>query len=126
MTRLIALGSIALVATASATAAPLKERVFGKATASGDYAIAIASGNVDRPRAILVRVTATPRQTVGVNWTVVCSKGFGAGSKSGAFKARAPVTRPVKLPMRQPDNCTASAGGSLDGSGRVVVSLIGR
>jgi hypothetical protein len=99
-------------------------RTIGKASASGDYAIALASGQAKRPAAIYARITSRPPQSVSGHWTMVCGKGFGAGSKSGSFKGRSPVQRRLRMPMSRPDNCTVSASGSLDRSGRIVVTLL--
>jgi len=103
-----------------------KDRVIGRAASSGDYAVTLASGNAKKPKQIKVTVTSSPLQKVSGNWTMVCSKGFGAGSKSGSFSARAPVTRRLRFPMRAPDSCTVSASGHLSGSGRIVVVLRAR
>jgi hypothetical protein len=93
-------------------------------TASGDFATTIASGTVEHPRSIRVRVTASPTQRVTGNWTLVCSKGVGAGSKQGQFSGRTPLTRRMKLPMAGPDSCTVAAGGSLDRGGRIRVTIL--
>jgi hypothetical protein len=119
----IAAVALALLIVGAATGAG-QLRVIGKASASGDYAIAIASGRAKRPAAIYARVTSRPLQTISGHWTVVCSKGFGAGSKSGSFKGRSPIQRRLRLPMARPDDCTVSTSGSLNRSGRVVVTLL--
>ena len=98
----------------------------GRASAAGDYAIAIASANVRRPVAVAVRVLSRPRQRVSGNWTIVCSKGFGAGSKSGRFSGRTPLTRLMRLPMRRPSDCTAAASAQLDRSGSLKVRILKR
>jgi hypothetical protein len=111
-----------LATTFTATA---EARVIGRASASGDYATAVASGSVENPSSIRVRVIASRRQGISVYWSVVCSKGFGAGSKSGQFERRTRrVTRRLRLPMRDPDDCTVSASGSLDRGGRIRVLLL--
>jgi hypothetical protein len=117
-----------LIATLSAgiVAVPaygVATKVIGTAKAAGDSATAIASGSVDNPRAITVTVLATPRQKVDGDWTVVCSKGFGAGSKSGQFSGMAPLTRKIKLPMSRPDHCDAAGLGSLSSGGKLRVIL---
>jgi hypothetical protein len=111
---------LSLAAQASSTTS----RVIGRSSASGDYAVTIASGTTKRPLAIKMRVLARPNQHVSVNWTLVCTKGFGAGSKSGSFSSGTPVTRAVRFPMRHPASCTVSAGAQLKRSGRVTVILI--
>jgi hypothetical protein len=120
-----AIAAIGIALVAAGTAAGVANlRVIGKASASGDYAIAIASGNAKRPTAIYARVTSRPAQSVSAHWTLVCSKGFGAGSKSGSFKGRSAIQRRLRMPMTRPDNCTVSASGSLNRSGRIVVTLL--
>lgn len=85
--------------------------------------MALASGSATNPSSLYVKVSATPRQNVSVYWSMVCSKGFGAGSKDGDFTARTTVKRKMRMPMRNPDDCTVSASGQLDGSGRIKVQL---
>jgi hypothetical protein len=98
-----------------------------RAVARGDYAIAVAGGDVDRPRRIWVRVKADPNQRVDVSWTVVCSRGYGAGSRDGDFSAVTPFTRRLAMPYRRPDGCTVSAAASLSGRGnRIVVIILAR
>ncbi len=102
-------------------------RVIDKATARGDYAVATASGNVDRPARLWVKVKARPSQSVDVYWLVVCSKGLGAGSRDGDFTAVTPVKRVMRMPYRHPDSCTVSASAQLSGPGtRIVVVLLAR
>jgi hypothetical protein len=101
-------------------------RVIGRKSASGDYAIALASGRAKKPTALYMRVITHPNQHVTANWTMVCSKGFGAGSKSGSFAHRTPVTRRMRMPMTRPDDCTVSGTAQLGRSGRIIVLLLKR
>ena|SRR5215218_491749 len=96
---------------------------FAQETASGDYAVAVAAGSTDGPKAIYVRVTSQPAQSVSGAWTVVCSKGSGAGSKSGEIHGDTPLTRPLRLPTANPDSCTASASAQLSNGGFVKVQV---
>ena len=116
--------AVALVATSSAVAAMQALRVIGRGSSSGDFATVIASGTAKRPAVLYARVTSRPRQRVTGNWTIVCSKGLGAGSKSGSFAGRTPIQKRLRFPMRRPDSCTVSAGASLDRSGRIVVTIL--
>jgi hypothetical protein len=113
----------AVVATAAAAATP---RVIGSASAGGDYAIANASGTAKHPHQVYVRVLAKPAQAVRGAWTLVCSKGFGAGTKSGTVTGRAPFTKPLKLPMKNSDQCIVSANAQLSRSGTVTVQILAR
>ena len=115
---------LVLVAAVSfAAAATALAKKIGSATASGDYAIATASGDAKHPHKIKVKVTSSPRQRVDVSWLVVCSKGYGAGSKSGQFHHKTNVTRRLKMPMKHPDDCTIAATAQLDQGGHLKVTL---
>jgi hypothetical protein len=110
------------VETVGASEAAL--RVIGRKSASGDFAIALASGRANRPTALYLRVLGRPNQGVSANWTMVCSKGLGAGSKSGRFSVTTPVTRRLRMPMTRPSSCIVSGGAQLRRSGRVTVLLL--
>jgi hypothetical protein len=108
----------------AAAAATFKQ--IGSKTASGDFAIALASGTAQNPRGVYVAVFAKPRQRVEVDWTMVCSRGTGAGSKSGHYTTTRSTKRKLRMPMANPDSCTASAGGSLSRGGKITVKLYRR
>ena len=105
-----------------AVAAPASTRTIGTCSAQGDYATCVASGttNYPRTRTLTVTVTSTPRQTVSVYWDMVCSQGLGAGSRSGSFTARTPVTRTIPHPYRQPNQCIVSADAQLQAGGNSI------
>jgi hypothetical protein len=119
---LITAAAVTVVETVGATQTAL--RVIGRKSASGDFAIALAGGRAKKPTALYMRVLARPNQRVDANWTMVCGKGFGAGSKSGRFAYRTPVTRRLRMPMTRPDDCTVSGSAQLKRSGRVTVLLL--
>jgi hypothetical protein len=57
---------------------------IGSCRASGDFATCVSDGNASRsPLIIRVHVAAVRNQSVSGAWTDVCTKGMGAGSKSG-------------------------------------------
>lgn len=106
-----------------------KQKVIGSATGSGDYATAVASGNVNDPYVINVVATASPDQRIDVDWTAVCvrtnsSGGIGSGSKSGHYSDYSGPAHQITLPMANPDSCTVGATASLSGSGRVKVTIV--
>lgn len=126
-TRMV-LGTIAVTGAAalSGTTSTAAAKPIDSGTASGDYAIATAAGNITKPGTIRVKVTSTPRQKVDVTWTMVCTQpNGGAGSKDGSFKARTTVTRTLKKPAKRVIDCTVSALAQLSGSGRIKISLTG-
>jgi hypothetical protein len=124
MVALLALVAAALATAGTVVAAQTALRVIARKSASGDYAIALAGGRAAKPTAMYLRVLARPNQGVSANWTMVCSKGLGAGSKSGGFKARTPVTRRLRMPMTRPSSCILSGSAQLNRSGRVTVLLL--
>jgi hypothetical protein len=113
-----------IAAAAALVPASVVAKTIGSESSSGDYATVVASGSVENPSTIRVRVTASPKQRITGNWTLVCSRGTGAGSKSGKFSGRTTIVRRMRLPMGNPDSCTASAGASLDRGGRIRVTLL--
>jgi hypothetical protein len=110
---------------AAATSSTAIAKTIDKSSSSGDYAIASASGTVKHPKTIKVKVTAKPNQKVTVSWTMVCSRGLNAGSKSGQYKARTPTTRALKKPMSNADDCIVSANAQLDSGGHVTIAILG-
>ena len=106
--------------------ATAEARIIGRAKASGDFAVAVASGSARRPRVLRVRVTARPRQRVSGSYTVVCSKGSGAGSKSGDFSGRTTLRRKLRMPMPRPDSCSVGASAQLEEGCRITLVLIAR
>jgi hypothetical protein len=88
---------------------------------------AVLVETIVRPDGFVAAAHVHPQQTerfeVLEGLTMVCSKGFGAGSKSGRFAGRTPITRRMAMPMRSPDDCNVSGSGQLSRSGRVTVLL---
>jgi len=125
MARMLA---IALFFAAIVTALPARADIIriDRARARGDFATTIASGDVDHPRRIWVTIKARPNQYADGNYSMVCSKGPGAGSKDGKYSGTTPYRRGLKMPYRAPDSCTVSALGSLGRSGTIIVILTAR
>jgi hypothetical protein len=111
--------TVGLTASPAVAAPTAKANTFASCRAQGDFAICIASGNTLRPVTITVHVSVSPRQGVAVDWNLVCSKGTGAGGKSGKFHGRAPMSRVIRHPYVHPDNCTVAAAGNLNNSGHI-------
>jgi hypothetical protein len=125
-TKTIAIAVAASVAACTATATARPFKTIGTGKASGDYAVAQASGTVENPGIIRVKVTATPRQKVNVTWSMVCSQpGGGAGSKDGQFTARTTVTRTLSKPASRVTDCSVSALAQLPDGGKIRITLTG-
>jgi hypothetical protein len=124
----LALAVVALLACAglAAAAGGTKPRVIGSASASGAYAIALANGSTEDPRALFVRVRSRPRQHVDGAWTVVCHKKSAERSRSGDIHGRTPLRRRLRLPSGHPSDCAVSATAQLARSGRITVELLAR
>jgi hypothetical protein len=109
--------------SSTAPAAPLGS--VGSGHASGDFAVAQASGTVANPSRIELRVVASPPQAATVTWTMVCQEaGGGVGSKSGQTTLQLPTTE--SLPLPAPSNsCDVSVNSQLSGSGVLQIAISG-
>jgi hypothetical protein len=81
---------------------------------------------VRRPALVRIRLAATPAQPVQVTWSLRCTKGKRAATRSGQFRATAPHERRVLFPLAKPDHCTATATAQLEQQGSLTVSLLAR
>ena len=121
------------------TGGSLKSCVIGHASITGDYATTVATGRAVRPSVISVVVYTRPAQSVHVAWTMVCTRGFGASTKSGHFTRRTfrfggePTPTAVhdpfalqtlRMPVRRPSGCTVSADAQLSRSGWLLVQIL--
>jgi invasion protein IalB len=105
-------------------AVPATQKPFGKkCTARGDFATCVTSGNVNNPVRISVHVVTSPDQRVSGSWSMVCSKGSGAGSKSGTFGGATPLHHALTMPYARPNSCSVAADAQLSGSGSITVYL---
>ena len=127
MNRALARNLAAAVASAGFLLGPTaaNARVIETERAAGDFAAATVVGTVSNPGTIRVRVKTSPRQRVDVQWSMTCVRGSGAGSKSGSFKGRATITRKLRKPMGNPDDCSVAATAQLADSGRLTVQILG-
>ena len=127
MTRMMIAAFALVVVLATAGSAEASTKVVDRKSGRGDYAVATAGGNVRRPKGLWVKVTSRPHERVYVSWSDTCGNGFGAGSKSGHFRATTAVKRRIKMPYRRPDSCSVAATGQLQGKGRkITVTILAR
>jgi hypothetical protein len=118
-------------ATALALAGPIHSagggwRIIGHASASGDLAVAAASGTADHPAQIAVRITAGRGASVSGTAMVACGNGYRAGSRT-ATRVSGPsqLFRLVRLPLRA-ESCSVVATASSASGGRVVIQILER
>lgn len=102
------------------------QKAYRACHGGGDFATAIADGHVNNPTAIWATIKARPNQKADGNWSMVCSRGSGAGTKSGDYSGTTPFTRKLKMPYAHPDDCTVSALGGLSDGGKIIVILYAR
>lgn len=103
------------------TAPRAKVYAISSCRASGEFATCVESGQANKPLVIQVHVTASPDQSVFVDWNDVCSLGYSAAGSSGEFTATTPITRTIGHSFKHPDSCTVGAGGSLNDGGSLHV-----
>ena len=126
---LLAMAAVAVPASASpvhgraASVARYRVVRVGHCTARGDFAICTASGSVNKPTVIYVHVYATPNQHISGAWSTTCSKGTGAGGKSGTMSGTTPLRHTLKMAYTHPDSCIAAADAQLSGSGHLVITI---
>jgi hypothetical protein len=121
---LSALALLTAIGAGLASATALGWRVIGSARASGDFAVASASGTANHPSLVAVRITNTHGGSVSGLGVVSCSKGFGVGSKSIEYSGRSPLLKILPLPMRSSDSCDIVASGSSMAGGTIVVQIL--
>jgi hypothetical protein len=96
---------------------------FGSCHATGKFAACNASGTIDHPLSIAIKIDAVPGQKIFGNWAMTCSKGKHARSSKGDLPKRAPAVRPVRLTLPHPDQCVLAAMAQLRKSGTIKVFL---
>jgi len=122
----VPVAALALAAPASATTTAHKAHQvqFASCHAQGDYAICDASGTTWHPLAVVLHVASSPGQRVSGAWDVTCSKGLGAGSRSGQFSGTTPFKKTLRLNYRRPDSCIVSADAQLGTGGSLRIRLV--
>lgn len=124
--KILAAAAVAALLSLVATSSAFAWTTIASETAQGDYAVAVAAGNADHPSQIKVRIKSRPHQKVSGSWDVVCSRGFGAGTKTGSLSGYTNLTKTLRLPYAHPDSCTASVSAQLSGGGFLKVKILAR
>jgi hypothetical protein len=91
----------------------VRSGVLDEARRSGRLAVAQARGTVLEPSRVRIRVSATPRQTVTVNYQLGCYRNRRAKVGRGSYRTRPPDTREVPIPMAGAKSCIVTAGAQL-------------
>lgn len=103
-----------------ASAAPAL-RTFARDAAAGPVVSVQADGLVKRPREIWLRVSAAPKQPVGVSWALSCGAG---ASGLDNYTVTPPDLRQLKVPKKNAKICTVSVSARLSHTGRLKVALL--
>jgi hypothetical protein len=91
--------------------------------ASGQYAVAETSGQVNNPSKIAVAVSSKPDLNGLVQWTVGCEKNNKViPSKSYKKTVKLPAVIIVKFTASS-SSCTVAANVQISGTGRATISL---
>lgn len=95
-----------LAALASTPAAAKPGKLLDKGTDTG-FPIAYARGFAKSPKALLVRVSGTPKSLIEVRWQVTCRTG-GKKAKvpAGEFNVTPTKLKKLKKGKGRPDDCT--------------------
>ena len=101
--------------------------VLDEARREGRLAVAQARGTIVNPARVSIRVSASPPQTVTVNYQLGCYRDRRARVGRGSYRTKPPSTRAVPLPMSGAETCIVTAGAQLTrtvGRGRISVAVV--
>ena len=100
--------------------------VIDQANRVGPFVVAQARGTIRNPGLVRLRVNASPRQRVTVDWQLSCFRKRQVKVGRGRYRAKAPSTRAIAVPMAGAETCIATAGAQLTryGRGRVTVAVV--
>jgi hypothetical protein len=97
--------------------------VVDQARREGDFVVAQARGTIRNPGLVRLRVSASPRQRVTVDWQLSCFRNRRVKVGRGRYRTRAPSTRAIAVPMPGAETCIATAGAQLTRYGRGIVKV---
>ena len=100
--------------------------VIDEARREGPFVVAQARGTIRNPGQVRLRVSASPRQKVTVDWQLSCFRNRQVKVGRGRYRTKAPDTRAIAVPMSGAETCIATAGAQLTryGRGRVKVAVV--
>ena len=100
--------------------------VIDEARRVGPFVVAQARGTIRNPGQVRLRVSASPRQKVTVDWQLSCFRNRQVKVGRGRYRTKAPDTRSISVPMSGAETCIATAGAQLTryGTGRVKVAVV--
>ncbi len=96
-------------------------RTIAQQRSRGKFATANASGIIDRPKEIWLRVSAAPKQKVSGQWNVSCGAG---ATDSDTFTVTPPNLMKLRIPRKKADSCIAGASAQLEKTGRLKLTVL--
>jgi hypothetical protein len=104
-------------------------RVIAHGTNAKGSKIAYASTAAKNAHAFTTQITALPPQIVKVQYSLTCSPTLTfdpskTSIKSDQFSAKAPVTRALTLPLRNPKFCDVTVYSTLSQRGTETVEIV--
>jgi hypothetical protein len=111
----------------SALAAPGK--LIAKESDSGLPIAVSTTGRALLPKALLVRITATPREPVQVSWDTSCSRGPKGKVREGDYTVTDPDLVRIKKTFKRPTDCLVNIlAGYEDAAleGRIKIEIFAR
>jgi hypothetical protein len=97
--------------------------VIDEARREGPFVVAQARGTIRHPGQVRLRVSASPRQRVTVDWQLSCFRNRQVKVGRGRYRTKAPDTRAISVPMPGAETCIATAGAQLTRYGRGIVKV---
>lgn len=125
----LALAAAGLLAVPAAHGAPGK--LIAKASDSGLPVTTSTDGRALRPRALLVRIDATPTERVQVSWDTSCARGAKGRVREGDYVSTGTDLVRIKQGFKRPTDClinvlAAYENGALAGKIKIEIFARGR
>jgi hypothetical protein len=126
---ILAFAAAGLLVVPTAQAAPGK--LIAKASSSGLSVATSTDGRALQPRALLVRITATPNEPVQVSWDTSCARGGKGKSREGDYTATGRDLVRLKQGFKRPTDCLINVlagyeNAAQDGKIRIEIFARGR
>jgi len=133
MTGKILLAATLALALAGTAAAKTTSKVIGHGTTLKGGKISYASATARSPKTVSAKVVATPKQTVKLQWSVICTKGGSTDAdaynssttpSTGVSSLVSGKSLQLKLPFVRPNSCAITVYSTLAKKGKQVLEVL--
>jgi hypothetical protein len=134
MTGKILLAATLALALAGTAAAKTTSKVIGHGTALKGGKISYASATAKTPKSVSAKVITTPKQTVKLQWSVICTKAGGTTDADAYNSSTTPSTGvssllsgkvvQLKLPFTHPSSCAVTVYSTLAKKGKQTLEVL--